>query len=140
MKILFIDDEFEVEVLAKAIQARHPNDKVELVDDLMSAKKKLWSEKFDVVIADIMMPADNEAVPQSADESGLIAGLLLIQLVQSDQICVNKQTPFVILTGLTPSEHEKVSKAEEEYGEYFLIKPEHPDTVYGVISNAAKKK
>ena len=79
MRILFIDEEVEVEVLAKSIQARHPSDKVVLIDDLKAAREKLWSEKFDVIVMDIMMPSDDDAVPGSSDESGPITGLLLIE-------------------------------------------------------------
>ena len=140
MKILFIDEEVEIEVLARVIQTRHPNDIILLVDDLMTAREKLWSTKFDVAVVDIMMPSDDKAVPGSSDESGLISGLLLMDMVQADKGCVNKETPFVILTGLSPKEHPKVREAEQKFGKNFIIKPDHPDILYEAISNAAKKQ
>jgi CheY-like chemotaxis protein len=138
MKILFVDDELEVESLATVLQNRHPEDQLKLVDNLAAAKKTIWSEKFDVMVLDLMMPADDEAVPNSSHDAGLTAGLLLAELIQQDKNCVNNQTPFIVLTGLVPQIDERVAEARSKYGDRFIEKPVHPDALYEVIQNAKK--
>ena len=138
MKALFIDEDLEVEVLVNALQDRHHQDSIRLADNLGIACQMLWSEKFDVVVVDIMMPADNDAVPGSEDESGLLSGLLLITLVQKSKDCPNQKTRFIILTGLIPDEHEMVEQAQKKYDTRFLVKPVHPDTMYEVMLDAIK--
>jgi DNA-binding NtrC family response regulator len=140
MKVLFIDDELEVEALAKVLKNRHPEDNMELVDSLASARKKIWSEKFDVMVVDLMMPADDESVPGSSDEAGLIGGLLLLELVGCDENCINNKTPFIILTGLIQNVHKKVDEAQRKYAGRFIEKPVHPDTLYEAISSATKRQ
>jgi len=140
MKVLFVDDDIEVEVLAKVIQARHADDKMDLAYNLANACSKIWSQRYDVIVMDIMMPADESAVEGSSDDSGLISGLLLIEKVKHDTDCKNNITPFVLLSGLMPEEHASVEEAQKSYGASFRTKPEHPDDLYEVIKNAAQQR
>ena len=139
MKILIIDDELEVEVMAKVLKARHPSDQIDLADTLAKARDKLWSEKYNAISVDIMMRADDKAVPGSSKSSGLIAGLQLVDLVKDDEKCVNNETPIVFLTGLEPNEHKRVKQVLLEYGENFLDKPTHPDEFYKALQKTAGK-
>jgi CheY-like chemotaxis protein len=139
MKTLIIDDELEVEVMAKVLRARHPSDNIDLADTLAKARDKLWSEKYDAISVDIMMRADDEAVPGSSKASGLIAGLQLVDLVKADKNCLNNKTPIVFLTGLEPSEHKRVQQVLSEYGPNFMGKPTHPDEFYETLRKVAGK-
>lgn len=134
MKALFVDDDLETEVLVKVLRARHPDDSFDLADTLPDARQKIWSEKYDVIVFDIMMPADETAAPGSSEDAGLITGLLLLDLMRGDPKCLNQITRPVLLTGLVPSEHSKVAAAQKAFGESFMQKPMHPDTVYEILN------
>lgn len=136
MNVFILDEDWEVEVLCKALSARHPEDSFTLVDTLEDAVKTLWSKKFDVLVLDIMVPADDKAVPRSTELAGLISGLLLYDQLSKDTSCVNARTPFLFLTGLIANQHPKVKAAKEKYGTRFLHKPVHPETLYKHISEA----
>lgn len=140
MKALFIDDDLETEVLVKVLQARHSDDSFDLADTLPDARQLIWSEKYDVIVFDIMMPADDSVVPGSTQDAGLISGLLLLDLMVSDPKCLNQKTKSVLLTGLVPAEHPKVAAAQNAFGEMFMQKPMHPDTVYETLSKASQQQ
>ena len=65
------------------LEARHPDDTFVMVYSLREARKAVFDEKFDVLVVDIMWThADEEAIPRSSEQGGLIAGLLLIDLIE----------------------------------------------------------
>lgn len=136
MRILFIDDELEIEILVKILQTRHPEDKIDLCDSLASARDTIWRSRYDVVVFDIMMGVDDKAVPGSSDQSGLISGLGLHAAMRADQNCPNHDTPAVILTGLLTKEHPKVKEAEASFGSQFLQKPMSVDSLYDILKTA----
>ena|SRR5258707_6580045 len=140
MKALFVDDDLETEVLVKVLRARHPSDSFDLADTLPDARKSIWSEKYDVIVFDIMMPADDMAAPGSSEDAGLISGLLLLDLMRSDPKCPNQKTRPVVLTGLVPAEHTKVASAQKSFGESFMQKPMHPDTVYEILNKPSAQQ
>lgn len=139
MKALFIDEDLEIERLVNVLQARHPEDNIELADTLADARGKLWSTKYDVLVIDSWMPPDDDAVPKSSDEAGLISGLLLLDVVRSDPDCLNCNAPAFLFTGLVPGEHPRVKGYQEEHAQLFLQKPLHPDAIYSTLARAVRK-
>lgn len=138
MKILFIDEDWEIEVLAKVLSARHAEHFFDLADRLQDAKTKLWKEKYDRIVLDIMLPADEVTVPHSSEQAGVVSGLLFYDIIRSDKSCPNKETPIIVLTGLLPGAHPRVRAIQQEIGNCFVQKPVHPDALYAKLLNPAK--
>jgi CheY-like chemotaxis protein len=139
MKVLFVDEDWEVEVLAKVLQARHIKDDFDIADTLAIAREKIWNGKYDVIVMDVMMPADETAVPQSSEKAGLLSGLLLFDMIRADAKCPNYRTPIVILTGLLANEHPRLVEAQKKCGEFFQTKPIHPDTLYDLLCKPSQQ-
>jgi CheY-like chemotaxis protein len=138
MKILFADEDWEIEVLVKVLRARHPEHEFELADSLEKARRAIWSTKFDILVLDIMLPANDQAVPNSSENAGLLSGLLLLDMIQNDSSCPNQHTKVIFLTGLPTSEHPKIKEAQLRFGEFFIRKPVHPDSLYDALLKASK--
>jgi CheY-like chemotaxis protein len=136
MNVFILDEDWEVEVLVRVLQSRHPADSFVLADNLRDGRRKLWSEKFDVVVLDVMIPSDEEAVPGSSQKSGLLSGLVLHDLLRTDPACANREAPIIILTGLLPSESPRLVSAKAAMGGKFIQKPVHPDKLYNAILGA----
>jgi len=134
MKTLFVDEDWEIEVLLNVLRARHPEDEFDLAETLDQARKAIWAVKYDILVLDVMMPSDDVVVPKSSDKAGLLSGLLLKDLIRSDANCPNKDTKIIILTGLLPSEDSKVTEAQQIQGDLFLQKPMHPDAMYEILA------
>lgn len=138
MNFFFLDEDWEVEVLKNVLEARHPEHQFELADTLVAGKTLIWSKKFDVLVLDVMIPADDEAVPNSSNKAGLLSGLLLTDLIRKDQSCKNNRTPIVLLTGLIPAEHPKVLEAQTSFGAKFIRKPVHPDDIFRILMHVVE--
>lgn len=139
MRVLFVDEEWDIEITVKALRNRYPEDEFCLADRLRDAKAELWSRVFDVVVLDIMMPSDDSAVPNSSDEGGLVSGLLLYKMVRSDPQCPNVGSCFLLLTGVMPEVHPAIANAQVEFGDRFLRKPIHPERLFSAIQDFSKQ-
>jgi CheY-like chemotaxis protein len=138
MKILVIDEDLEVEVLVRVLRNQHPTDEFALAESLAQGLELARSRKWDVIVVDLMMPADEKAVPGSSEQAGLIAGIRLIEHIQKEKDNANNTTPLVILTALPEEGHPEVKRAKEKYKERFVQKPVHPVRLYEVLTNASQ--
>ena len=141
MKILFVDEDLQVEALVRVLRNRYPNDKFNIVSTLAEARDTIWSTKFDVLVIDIMLLADESVVKRSSEEAGLIAGLLLIDLIKQDERCANRSTPVILLTGVPLELHQKIrdTQTAEYKGRYFQ-KPILPDTFYANLKRVSQEE
>ena len=140
MKVLVIDEEMQVQRLVQALENRHPKDKFVLVHNLADGREAIWEERYDILVVDIMLPADEVSVPGSSDEGGIVAGLMLIDLIRADKACVNHSTPVVLLTGVAARIHPRVAEAQGQYEERFVQKPVKPDILYERLERVLRKE
>jgi len=139
MKVLIVDEDLQVQVLFKVLNNMYTDDTFKIVYNLHDAKHTIWNEKFDILVIDIMLPSDEDAVPGSSQDGGVISGLQLIDLIKNDKNCINYKTPIVLLTGVPSVLHSRIKEAEETYcGKYFQ-KPIKPDALYIGLQNAVKE-
>lgn len=134
MKVLFIDDDIQTEILYEVLKAQYPKDNMSLVYKLYDAHQILWSLKFDVMVLDIMMNGDEKVVPGSTEKGGVLAGLLLLDMVRIDKSCINQKTPVILLTGVPAKRHPKIAAAEIEHKGRYFTKPVRPDVLYETIA------
>jgi CheY-like chemotaxis protein len=133
MKVLFVDEDWEIDTLARVLQARYPEDTFEVVDGLFKAKQRIWSEEWDILVLDIMMPVDGDAVPRSIEDAGLLSGVRLAELIAGDSACPNSRTPVVFLTGLSAGESSELADLRARQAQCFLPKPIHPDYLHSQL-------
>lgn len=98
------------------------------------------TKKFDAIVLDIMMRADEAALPGSSKESGLIGGIRLQESIVTNEKSLNRTTPILFLTGLLTNEHPRIRDAEKKLGPRFLVKPIRVDALYEAIINAIRTK
>lgn len=140
MRFLIVDEDLEIERLVLVLQARRPEHSFDLADTLGDAKEMLWHQQYDAIAMDVWMPPDETAVPGSSEDSGLVSGLMLIELMSGDKKCVNRETPLLVFTGLVPQQHPRVNRYQEENSDRFLQKPLHPDDFFDELERTAKEK
>jgi len=114
-KVMFVDDEEGVRLAWNRYLSEHGFD-VTTAEDGEKAISKLRSEKVDVVVSDLKMPA--------------IDGIELLQWIHDEQ----PDTRFILLTGYG---NEKVERTVRELGAFeYLNKPISPDTLAAVVTAA----
>jgi len=114
-RVMFVDDEEGVRLAWNRYLSEHGFD-VTTAEDGEKAITKLRSEKVDVVVSDLKMPA--------------IDGIELLQWIHDEQ----PDTRFILLTGYG---NEKVERTVRELGAFeYLNKPISPDTLAAVVTAA----
>ncbi len=83
MKILVIDDEREILDAIEQILSKEGYE-IEKSDNILEGKAKIKSEKYDLIISDIMLP--------------FWGGFDLVDAVKENES--NKKTPVLIITGM----------------------------------------
>ena len=139
MRVLFVDDDGGVSILAKILRERHPDDMFESAFNLRRAVEAIWTNKYDALVFDIMLPPDEQSVPGSSLDGGVTSGVKLVDKIKSDETCKNRKTPIVLLTGLPSELHPDIEKAEKDYAGNYFQKPVMPDDLYLGILRALKK-
>ena len=140
MKVLMVDDDrYEIQALVDILAVRHPKDEFESTFNLREARNQIWSKKYDAIVLDIIMPPNDEIVPRTSHEAGLISGLRLMDMIRRDRKCPNNRTPITLLTASMSDEHPRLKLARRELGKNFVQKPIHPDLLYDVIMKSVKK-
>jgi CheY-like chemotaxis protein len=136
MKALFVDDELEVEILVDVLRSRYPDSSFHLADTLAEATRLIAQQKYDVIVLDVMMRADERAVPGSSADSGMISGVHLMNFIRRESNALNAATPVILLTGLLPQQHPQVQEAESTMGPRFVQKPVSVDEIYQLLKDA----
>jgi hypothetical protein len=72
----------------------------------------------------------------SSQDSGLISGLQLIDMIKTDDKCINHSTPCILLTGVPSVLHSKIKEAESEYVGRYFQKPTKPEDLYNGLKKA----
>jgi PAS domain S-box-containing protein len=118
-KVLVVDDEPSIRKSLKGILERH-NYRVDTAEKYSEIKEKLFSENYDALILDIILPEIN--------------GVEILHLINKAEI----NLPTIMLTG-APS----LDTAQEsvKYGAFdYLIKPVEPHILLNQLKNAVYKK
>src|SRR5689334_20780237 len=123
MRFFFLDEDLDVEITIRILRSRYPEHTFDLADNLEDCKTLIYNAKYDVLVLDIMLPANNAIVPRSGDMAGLLTGLLLRDLIKADRDCINQKTPIVLFTGLIVDEDPAIKNAQKQCGKFFLQKP-----------------
>lgn len=137
MRTLIIDDSQQGKILARVMQNRHPEDTFRVAQSLARGRMAIWEETFDVMAFDIMLPADDNAVPGSSENAGLVSGIQLLDLVRTAKNCPNAETPVIFLSGVPPEMDSRIQKAKLEHEGRYLQKPIAPDDLYAALQAAA---
>ncbi|MFW6083528.1 MAG: response regulator [Thermoplasmatota archaeon] len=116
MKILFIDDEAGIREQAKIFMERMDERfDVETASDLESALQKLESNRYDIVVADFLLPDSD--------------GLDILKKLKDEE----KDIPFILLTG---RDSETIFRKADSLGaEQCLTKQGDPLKQYEMLSN-----
>jgi two-component system, sensor histidine kinase and response regulator len=121
VKLLLVEDEIDLQQNIKDILEIFDFE-VLTADNGQEAIKLLNSEKFDIVVSDVMMPK--------------MDGFELLKRVRSDKKLIN--LPFLFLTAKV--EKEDLRKGMEFGAEDYLTKPVHAKDLIGAINAAINKK
>jgi two-component system sensor histidine kinase/response regulator len=121
VKLLLVEDDRDLQQNIKDILEFYDFE-VLTADNGLEAIKLLYSENFDLVVSDVMMPE--------------IDGFELLKKVRSDKKMLN--LPFLFLTAKV--EKEDLRKGMECGAEDYLTKPVHAKDLIGAINAAINKK
>jgi hypothetical protein len=137
LSVLIVDEDVNVSILSRVMSDLYEDLDMEQAHSLAEARVKLWAKKYDVIIYDLWIGPDVSAVPYSDTDDGLLSGYHLSELVISDKQCINKGTPYLFLTGLSPREHSRIKELSTKLTDRFFSKPVRPRFLHDAIVNLA---
>ncbi|MDX1503006.1 MAG: response regulator [Thermoanaerobaculia bacterium] len=79
-------------------EARSAGYEFQLAASLGAAMERVRTERFDLVVTDLVIPDDSDAVPESEEED-LYAGLRFLRFLRHEvRLTTSNQVPVVVLT------------------------------------------
>ena len=125
MKILFVDDDYEIAMTVRALKARYPDCEIILANSIRKTVEILSTDKFDRIVLDIMFPGGDELVPGSEKFGGLFTGIKLGEMIAAGFFPLNRASIVYYLTALDSSNHEAVADLQKRIDEKLIFKPVH---------------
>lgn len=139
MKVLFIDEDVDVHRLVEALGNRYEGSSFTLAKSLADATEQISTKTFDVIVVDMWLPPDDEALPKSSDDAGMTAGIKLLDYIENSAESINKNVPTVIFSGLGVNHHDEVRRLWERRKDDVFRKPVRPDLLYRELLRRANE-
>jgi len=133
MKILFVDDDYEIAITVRALRNRYPDNEISLSNSIKKTIELLASQKYDKIVLDIMFPGGDDLVPGSEKSGGLFTGIRLEEMIRNNLFPHNSDSDVYFLTALDSGNHKEILEIQNKMSDKLIFKPVHTTELASII-------